>query len=97
MYSLFLVIIAIIPSIALFYFVYHKDAIEKEPFYLLIVLFCLGILGTLLSININQFLKNHFFFLNVPSENWSFLENLLSLQYGKIKILIIHMMVFYMP
>ena len=76
MYSLFLVIIAIIPSIALFYFVYHKDAIEKEPFYLLIVLFCLGILGTLLSININQFLKNHFFFLNIPSENWSFLENL---------------------
>ena len=30
MYSLFLVIIAIIPSVALFYFVYHKDAIEKE-------------------------------------------------------------------
>ncbi len=74
MYSLFLVLIALIPTMILFYFVYHEDKIEKEPLYLLIILFCLGIVGTIISININNFLKNNFYFLNIPIENWSFKE-----------------------
>lgn len=76
MQSLFLITIALIPSIILFIFIYKKDKIEKEPFYFLIILFCLGILGTILSVLINQYLKNNFFFFNRSIESWSFFETI---------------------
>lgn len=52
------ILIAIIPTIFLGYFVYKKDILEKEPLYLLLKLFSCGILITVPASLIQHFLIN---------------------------------------
>ncbi len=45
----YLLFLAIVPALALLFYVYKQDSVEKEPFKLLLILFLLGCLSTLPS------------------------------------------------
>ena len=75
MNDIFLIAICIIPSLLILTYIYIKDKIEKEPFYLLLILFIGGIIASIISFSFSILLKKHIQFLN-----WSYNEmNLLQI------------------
>ena len=58
--------LCIIHGLILLWYVYIKDKVEKEPFYLLLLLFLGGIIACIISIYLSILSKQHIFFLNLP-------------------------------
>lgn len=56
--------LCIIPSLILLWYVYIKDKVEKEPFYLLLLLFLGGIIACTISILLSILSKQYICFLN---------------------------------
>ena len=56
--------LCIVPSLIIMWYIYTKDKIEKEPIYLLLILFIGGIISAVISLSISISLKNFFPFLN---------------------------------
>lgn len=56
--------LCIIPSLILLWYVYIKDKVEKEPLYLLLVLFLGGIFACIISIFLSILSKQYIYFLN---------------------------------
>ncbi len=56
--------LCIIPSLILLWYVYIKDKVEKEPFYLLLLLFLGGIIACIISILLSILSKQYIYFLN---------------------------------
>ena len=67
--SLLLLSLCIVPSLILLWYVYIKDTIEKEPLYLLTILFVGGIISCLISIIISNISKRYITFLNLSYNN----------------------------
>lgn len=66
--------LCIIPSLILMWYVYIKDKVEKEPWYLLALLFTGGIMAANISLLISLILKRYLVFLNTSFESLSILE-----------------------
>lgn len=60
-----LITLCIVPSVLLMWYVYMKDKIEKEPTYLLLILFIGGIASAVISSSIGTTLKVYIPFLNI--------------------------------
>ena len=56
--------LCIVPSLIIMWYIYTKDKIEKEPIYLLLILFVGGIISAVIALLISISLKNFFPFLN---------------------------------
>ena len=56
--------LCIIPSLLLLWYIYIKDKVEKEPIYLLILLFLGGIIACTISIFLSILSKQYIYFLN---------------------------------
>ncbi len=65
MKDILILTLCIIPSLILLWYVYIKDKIEKEPLYLLILLFLGGVIGCISSITISALFKKWMPFLNL--------------------------------
>ena len=55
--NLLFLTICIIPSICLLLYIYANDKIEKEPLYLLLILFIEGLISCLIAVYISNILK----------------------------------------
>lgn len=64
MNNILLITVCIIPILILLWYVYIKDKVEKEPVYLLFLLFIGGIIACVISILLDAVLKNFIQFLN---------------------------------
>lgn len=69
-----IIALCIIPNIALLWYVYIKDKIEKEPFYLLLLLFIEGLFTCTISIIFSTISKKYIHFLNLPYTNMNILQ-----------------------
>ena len=65
MKDILILTLCIIPSLILLWYVYIKDKIEKEPLYLLILLFLGGVIGCISSITISALFKKWLSFLDL--------------------------------
>lgn len=65
MYTYFLLLIAIIPSFLLLRMIYIKDTVEKEPAYLLLILFIGGIISTFITLLLSHLFKSIIPMLNM--------------------------------
>ena len=63
--------LCIIPSLLLLWYIYIKDKVEKEPIYLLILLFLGGIIACTISIFLSILSKQYIYFLNFVASNKS--------------------------
>ena len=66
--------LCIIPSLLIFWYIYIKDKSEKEPFYLIILLFIGGIISCLISILISIISKQYIPYLNMNYHNMNIFE-----------------------
>ena len=62
--NVMLISLCVIPSLILLWYVYIKDKVEKEPFYLLLLLFLGGIIACTISILLSILSKQYIYFLN---------------------------------
>ncbi len=74
MNSVFLLTICVIPSLLILFYVYIKDKIEKEPFYLLTILFIGGIIASIISFFTSVLLKRYIGFLNLAYTNMNIFQ-----------------------
>ena len=68
--------LSIIPIILILLFVYHKDK-KKEPIFLLLVLFCLGIVSCFLVLKASDLLKLVFPFMNMTTKEMDLINVIL--------------------
>ena len=68
--------LSIIPVILILLFVYHKDK-KKEPFLLLLVLFCLGIVSCFAVLKISSLLKTILPFMSMSTKDMNFINVML--------------------
>ena len=66
--------LCIIPSLILLWYIYTKDKVEKEPPYLLTILFIGGIISCIISILISTILKKYIPFLNFQYKDLNILQ-----------------------
>lgn len=64
MNNVMLISLCVIPSLILLWYVYIKDTVEKEPLYLLALLFFGGIIACTISIHLSILSKQYIYFLN---------------------------------
>lgn len=62
--NVMLISLCVIPSLILLWYVYIKDKVEKEPFYLSLLLFLGGIIACTISILLSILSKKYICFLN---------------------------------
>lgn len=74
MNKLLIIALCIIPNIVILWYIYLKDKIEKEPFYLLLLLFIEGLFTCVISIIFSTVLKKYIHFLNLPYTNMNILQ-----------------------
>ena len=70
----FLLSLCVIPSLLIIWYIYIKDKSEKEPFYLIIILFIGGIISCLISILISLISKQYIPYLNMSYHNMNIFE-----------------------
>ena len=63
-HNLLLFTLCVVPSLILMWYIYIKDKVEKEPLFLLILLFAGGIISAIISSSISITLKMYIPFLN---------------------------------
>ena len=73
--------LCIIPIILILLFVYHKDK-KKEPIFLLLVLFCLGIVSCFLVLKVVDLLKLVFPFMNMTIKEMDLINLILYAFFG---------------
>lgn len=66
--------LCVIPSMLILWYIYIKDKSEKEPFYLIIILFIGGIISCLISILISIISKQYIPYLNMNYYNMNIFE-----------------------
>ena len=66
--------LCVIPSMLILWYIYIKDKSEKEPFYLIIILFIGGIISCLISILISILSKQYIPYLNMNYYNMNIFE-----------------------
>ncbi len=66
--------LCVIPSMLILWYIYIKDKSEKEPFYLIIILFIGGIIACLISILISMISKQYIPYLNMSYYNMNIFE-----------------------
>ncbi len=76
-HNLLIFTLCIVPSLILMWYIYTKDKIEKEPLYLLMILFIGGIISAIISSSISITLKMYFPFLNYQYTNMTIIQILI--------------------
>ena len=72
--NILLISLCIIPSLIILWYVYIKDKVEKEPLYLLFILFIGGIISCAISILISMISKKYILFLNYDYINMNIFQ-----------------------
>lgn len=75
--KLIILLLCLLPCFMLLYYLYNKDKLEKEPFYILILLFFEGCGVAVLSFYITIYFKSIFDFLNISHIQMNFFQIIL--------------------